>query len=59
MLTNAIAYDSWPIPAVRATRAAGPLVERLPRPLLRLQLAVLLRQGHDDAGRAREALAVH
>ena len=25
VLTNAICYDSWPIPSVKATRAAGPL----------------------------------
>lgn len=59
VLTNAIAYDSWPIPEVKAMRSAGPIVERLPGPLLRGQLAMLTHMGHDDRGRARESLAVH
>ena len=59
VLTNSIAYDSWPIPEVKALRAAGPLVERLPGPLLRGQLAVLTHMGHDDRDRARESLDVH
>ncbi|MDQ3609353.1 MAG: alpha/beta fold hydrolase [Actinomycetota bacterium] len=59
VLTNAVAYDSWPIPEVKAMRAAGPLVERLPGPLLRGQLAALFHMGHDDRDRARESLEVH
>lgn len=59
VLTNSIAYDSWPIPEVKAMRSAGPLVERLPGPLLRGQLAMLSRMGHDDRDRARESLEVH
>jgi pimeloyl-ACP methyl ester carboxylesterase len=59
VLTNAIAYDSWPIPEVKVLRAAGPAVARLPRALLRAQLAVLAARGHDDRARAREALDVH
>ena len=30
VLTNAISYDSWPIPQVKLLRAMGPVVERLP-----------------------------
>lgn len=59
VLTNAIACDSWPIPEVKAMRTAGPLVERLPGPLLRAQLGLLIRMGHDDRDRARESLDVH
>lgn len=59
VLTNAISYDSWPIPEVKAMRAAGPVIERLPRPLLRAQLGLLVRMGHDDHDRARESLDVH
>lgn len=59
MLTNAIAYDSWPIPEVKAMRAAGPVVARLPRALLRTQLGFLLLQGHDDRRIARESLDAH
>jgi hypothetical protein len=50
VLTNAIAYDSWPIAEVRAMRAAAPLIERLPRRIFRAQFSLLIRQGHDDAG---------
>lgn len=59
VLSNAIAYDSWPIPEVKAMRAAGALVSRLPRPLLHAQLALLVRQGHEDAASARESLDAH
>jgi pimeloyl-ACP methyl ester carboxylesterase len=30
VLTNAISYDSWPIPQVKLLRTAAPLVEKLP-----------------------------
>lgn len=30
MITNGIGYDSWPIPSVKAMRAAAPLLSRLP-----------------------------
>lgn len=59
VLTNAISYDSWPIPEVKVLRTAGAVVERLPGMLLRAQLGLLTRMGHDDADRARESLAVH
>lgn len=59
VLTNAVAYDSWPIPEVRAMRAAGSLIERLPPTLLRAQLGLMIRMGHDDRERARESLDVH
>ena len=28
MITNGIDYDSWPIPSVKAMRAAAPLLRR-------------------------------
>ena len=59
VLTNAISYDSWPIPEVKAMRAAGAVVERLPRALLRAQLGLLIRMGHDNSDRVRESLDVH
>ena len=59
-LTNAICYDSWPIPSVKAMRAAGPLVERLPDAVVRFNLyAGLFLRGHDDRARAKESLAEH
>jgi pimeloyl-ACP methyl ester carboxylesterase len=56
VLTNAIGYDSWPIPSVRALRAAGPLVGRLPMPAFRALVGSLLARGHDDPAVAREWL---
>jgi pimeloyl-ACP methyl ester carboxylesterase len=59
VLTNSIAYDSWPIPSVKAMRAAAPVVARLPHPLTRLVLRTFFHRGHDDRARAEEALGVH
>ncbi len=60
VLTNAICYDSWPIPSVKAMRAMGPAVERLPDALLRYNLYVgLLLRGHDDLARAKESFGEH
>jgi pimeloyl-ACP methyl ester carboxylesterase len=60
VLTNAICYDSWPIPSVKAMRAAGLLVERLPDAVMRFNLYVsLFLRGHDDRTRAKESLAEH
>jgi pimeloyl-ACP methyl ester carboxylesterase len=58
-LTNAIAYDSWPIPSVKAMRAAGALVERIPKPVFRRILGGFLRLGHDDQRVAGESIDVH
>jgi pimeloyl-ACP methyl ester carboxylesterase len=60
VLTNAICYDSWPIPSVKAMRAVGAAVERLPDTLLRYNLYVgLFLRGHDDLARAKESFGEH
>ena len=59
LITNGIGYDSWPIPAVRAMRAASPVLARLPALALQPGLAVLLARGHDSLGAAQEAFGVH
>lgn len=59
VLTNSIAYDSWPIPGVKAMRAMGPLVERLPEGAFKPILEGFLRMGHDDAAVARESTELH
>lgn len=59
VLANAISYDSWPIPSVKALAAAAPLVARLPDAAIKPVLASLMVRGHDDAAIAREALALH
>jgi pimeloyl-ACP methyl ester carboxylesterase len=59
VLTNAVAYDSWPIPSVKAMhRMTGPL-SHLPHPLLYPTFVQLLHRGHDDRQQAREAIAQH
>ncbi len=59
MVTNGIGYDSWPIPSVKAMRATAPLLSTLPAAALKPAFGVLLARGHDDAGKAKEALGVH
>lgn len=59
VLTNSIGYDSWPIPAVKALRAMGGLVEKAPLALFRRQLALFLRMGHDSGERASESFEQH
>lgn len=59
VLTNAISYDSWPIPQVKLLRAAAPLVERLPVELFRLVYTSFMFQGHTTREQARAAVAEH
>jgi pimeloyl-ACP methyl ester carboxylesterase len=59
VLTNAIGYDSWPIPSVKAMRAAAPLLRHLPVAALYPGLAGLLARGHDDSDVAKASLAIH
>ncbi|HEX2030734.1 MAG TPA: alpha/beta hydrolase [Actinomycetota bacterium] len=59
VLVNSISYDSWPIAPVKAIRAAGAFVERLPRQALRGMLAPLFFLGHDDPARRRESFELH
>ena len=59
MITNGIGYDSWPIPLVKAMRAAAPVLSKLPALALKPAFALLLARGHDDASIAKESLGVH
>ena len=60
VLTNAICYDSWPIPSVKAMRAMGVAVERLPDVLLHYNVYVgLFLRGYDDLARAKESFEEH
>lgn len=59
MLTNAIAYDSWPIPSVKALRATRAVFAGAPDPVLKAVMGTLLVRGHDDSAMARESLEVH
>lgn len=59
VLTNAISYDSWPIPSVKMMRAMGGLIERLPSRVVKAMVAPLFVRGHDDQKVGRESLHLH
>lgn len=59
LLTNAIGYDSWPIPSVKMMRAMGPLARHLPDPLFKRIFSAFIRRGHRDAAGADEAIRTH
>jgi pimeloyl-ACP methyl ester carboxylesterase len=59
LLTNAISYDSWPIPSVKAMRALAPVMRHTPDVLFRGMLATLMARGHDDRAVARQSLEIH
>lgn len=58
-LTNAIGYDSWPIPSVKAMRETGGLVRHLPDSAFIMLLLTLLVRGHDRLDAALEAWRLH
>ncbi len=59
LLTNAIGYDSWPIPSVSAMKALAGLARYLPSPLFKLLLKSLFYRGHDNRTQAMSAYKVH
>lgn len=59
VLMNAICYDSWPIPSVKAMGAMGSAVERLPNSLFHQVYSAFLHRGHDNRERARESVEEH
>jgi pimeloyl-ACP methyl ester carboxylesterase len=59
VLTNAVSYDSWPIPSVRLMQRLAALLRHMPDVAIYASLAQLLFRGHDDRVRARESIAVH
>lgn len=59
LLTNAICYDSWPIPSVKAMQATRVIVARTPEPALRAMIATLFQRGHDVPEQAEAAQEVH
>lgn len=59
VLTNAVGYDSWPIPAVKAMRSMGAVLGRLPSSWLAGMLRGFLARGHDDSAIASESADIH
>jgi len=58
-LTNAIGYDSWPIPSVIAMREMGAIVSKLSDPAFKALLLSLFLRGHDDVRKAKDAFHLH
>lgn len=58
-LTNAIGYDSWPIPSVIAMREMGGIVRMLPDAAFEALLLSLFLRGHDDMRKAKVAFHLH
>jgi pimeloyl-ACP methyl ester carboxylesterase len=59
VLTNAVCYDSWPIPSVKAMQRAAPVLRYLPEIALYPSFVQLIHRGHDDRARALESIGVH
>lgn len=59
LLTNAVGYDSWPIPSVKAMQRAQRVVQRLPERALRAAMQNLYRREHDDREQAKAAIDQH
>lgn len=59
MVADAVGYDGWPVPEVKALKAIAPLVALLPGFALKPGFGVLLARGHDDAAAAKEAFGLH
>ena len=60
VLTDSVAYDNWPVPAVRAARASREAIRLLPPMLIRpILVAALLNLGHSDTSRTMNSVQVH
>lgn len=60
VLADSIAYDNWPIAAVRAAQCMNALIARLPSILLEpVFLAALANLGHDRIGRGLSSAMLH
>lgn len=59
VLTNAVCYDSWPIPSVKMMQRLAPALALLPEVMMYPSFVQLLQRGHDDQQRARESIGVH
>jgi pimeloyl-ACP methyl ester carboxylesterase len=59
VLTNAVCYDSWPIPSVKAMARLAGALRHLPDVALYPSFVQLLRRGHDDQKVAGESIGVH
>jgi pimeloyl-ACP methyl ester carboxylesterase len=58
-LTNAIGYDSWPIPSVKMLRAMALMARQFPDVMVKQIIRSMMIRGHDNMARAREATDIH
>lgn len=60
ILSDAIAYDNWPVPMVRACRTLADTIEHLPAFLVKpFYLAALLNLGHDHVLNLLDSAYIH
>jgi pimeloyl-ACP methyl ester carboxylesterase len=59
VLVDSISHDSWPIAPVRAMRAAGEAVRRLPDVAMGPMFRALVRLGHDAPGLGDRSARAH
>ncbi len=59
LLTNAIGYDSWPIPSVKLMQTLAPVVRHLPDAVFELIFRTFISRGHDRSDDADEAFDMH
>lgn len=58
-LTNAICYDSWPVPVVKAVAATGSILKHAPDGSVRQFMKLMFSKGHDNEAAQAAALEVH
>lgn len=59
VLTEAVAFDDWPVAPVRAARALGPVTQRLPDRAVAAGLTAAMRAGYANPAVARTSTALH
>jgi len=59
VLTNAVCYDSWPIPSVKLMARISGLLRHMPDVAMYPSFVQLLRRGHDRGEIARESIGLH
>lgn len=59
VLTNAVCYDSWPIPSVKLMRRMAGLLRTMPDVAIYPSFVQLLLRGHDNRTMARESIKLH
>jgi len=59
VLTNAVCYDSWPIPSVKVMARSAAVLRHMPDIAMYPSFVQLLRRGHDNQTVARESIGEH